>query len=298
MSKPKVLVLGATGMLGHQVFQYLNNGSEYEVVGTCREPDTRIQKRMYGRTHAVLDVLLGHEDQLRDLFTEHGPFEYIINCIGAIKPTINEGNPASVADAIRLNSIFPHELAVMAGEFGGKIFHPSTDCVFSGDKRMPYKESDLPDATDVYGRSKVLGECPQAMNIRTSIVGPEMNTQRSLLEWYLDQDGEVNGFVNHHWNGMTTYQWAKVVYTIMKMGWWKPGIQHMPSLPVSKENLLWAFKKEFARVGRVCADIKPVKAPQEKWMTLKTEYPVYMMQLTVPHIIDQVRELVQKRYTS
>jgi dTDP-4-dehydrorhamnose reductase len=284
-------------MLGHQVYKFLKADKNLRVVGTCREPDNNIQKAMYGQFFPVIDALSDNLiKDLMDLCVAHGPFHYIINCIGIIKPAINEDNHRSVVDAIRINSTMPHIVAYIAECINAKVIHPSTDCVFSGKKKMPYLETDLPDATDIYGRTKVLGECPSSMNIRTSIIGPEMHTQRSLLEWYLSQTEEVSGFINHHWNGMTTLQWSRIVFNIIKMDRWKPGIQHMYSMPVTKENLLWAIKKEFVRAGIETVEIKPAKAPKEKWMTLKTNSPVYAMGFTIPHIIDQLRELVQARY--
>jgi dTDP-4-dehydrorhamnose reductase len=296
MSKKSILVLGATGMLGHQVYRYLRSKPEYEVIGTCREPNPRVQKKMYGQTFPVFDVLLGHEDQLRNLFIEYGPFDYIINCIGAIKPSINESNPASVADAIRLNAHFPHELVAHTFYFGGKIIHPSTDCVFSGNTKAPYLETDTPDAADIYGRSKAMGESSEAMNIRTSIIGPEIHSKKSLLEWYLEQQRCVNGYINHNWNGITTLQWAKTTHDIIQSEIWKPGVQHIYTTTITKARLLEIFRQEFAAVNIKGAEIKRVCAPQEKWMALISVNIPYLSQLPVPGIVHQVRELVQRRY--
>ena len=296
MSKKRVLILGATGMLGHQVYQYLKTNSDFEITGTCREPDPRIQKKMYGQVFPYFDALLLREFELQDLFTKHGPFKFIINCIGAIKPSINESNPASVADAVRLNAYFPHELVAYASVYGGKIIHPSTDCVFSGDQEAPYIENDIPDATDIYGRSKAMGESPGAMNIRASIIGPEIHTQRSLLEWYLGQQGRVNGYTNHYWNGITTLQWAKTALQIMESELWKPGIQHICTTSVTKARLLEIFKQEFAYANINGASVNRVCAPQTKWMTLGSQNLPYLSQILMPDIVGQIRELVQRRY--
>jgi len=294
----KVLVLGATGMLGHQVYKHLRRDTSLEVIGTCREPDVRIQKKMYGETFPVFDAFVPYvEARLQDLYATYGGFDYIINSIGVIKPAINEENPLCVAQTIRINAEFPHRLAAFCSSIGGKIIHPSTDCVFSGRGRKSYKEDDVPDATDVYGRTKILGECPTSMNIRTSIVGPEINTKRSLLEWFLSKgSGTVNGYTNHLWNGMTTLQWAKIVHNIIVMDRWKPGIRHFYSLPVSKADLLMIFKKEFIRADIVTPEVEPIKAKEDKCMLLKTNYPVYLGGFAIPHLIDQVRVMVQVRY--
>ena len=297
MSKKKVLVLGATGMLGHQVYRYFKGVSEFDVVGTCREPDRRIQKKLYGQTFPVLDLSMDWwSEQLDYIFTECGPFDYIINCIGAIKPNINEQNATSVARAILLNAEFPNLLVAYVTIHGGYIIHSSTDCVFSGHTTKSYIENDVPDATDIYGHTKILGECPEVMNIRTSIVGPEMHTKKSLLEWYLEQQGTVNGYINHVWNGLTTLQWAKTAAQIINDNLWKPGIQHIGSLPVTKTELLHIFQEEFDRVNIKTADINSIFATEEKRMVLDSIDSEYLDQLKIPSVQEQVRELVQRRY--
>jgi len=292
----KVLVLGATGCLGHQVYKYLCRDKTLQVLGTSREPDDNLQHLMYGRCFHLFDATKGGiEEKLRSLHSMFGPFDYIINSIGMIKPAINGNNPASIARAIRVNAEFPHKLADCFKESKCKIIHPSTDCVFSGDREMTaYYEKDTPDATDTYGRTKALGECLRVMNIRASIIGPELHTRRSLLEWFLNEEAEtVNGYTNHFWNGMTTLQWARIVYNIIQMNRWKAGIQHFYSNPVTKAELLQIFKEEFTNVGVTTPAVLPIEAPEKKSMLLNTLNYGYVAGFTIPSLRTQVRELAR-----
>lgn len=180
----------------------------------------------------------------------------VINCIGVTKPYCDD-----VERAIRVNALFPHRLPT------GTI-QIATDCVYSGDQGY-YVESDLHDATDVYGKTKSLGEAKHLNNLRCSIIGPEKKGRVSLLEWFLAQD-KATGYTNHFWNGITTLHFARICQGIIREGIELPSLQHIvPANVVTKAQLLRIIAKEYSR------DIEVVdaQAPMSVDRTLATENP-------------------------
>lgn len=182
--------------------------------------------------------------------------DWVINCIGMIKPYCED-----VPQAIRVNALFPHSLPK-------NTIQIATDCVYSG-KKGDYVETDLHDATDVYGKTKSLGEAPHIKNLRCSIIGPEIKNHISLLDWFLAQE-EANGFTNHMWNGITTYHFSKICQGVLQGGLQLPDIQHIvPADKVSKHTLLSlisvAFKHDIL--------ISPTEADEVIDRTLSTNNP-------------------------
>jgi dTDP-4-dehydrorhamnose reductase len=200
----KILVLGATGMLGNVVLEYLSGVDGFVVAGTSTSTSEKFLN---------FNVLT---TSLDDVIGEFKP-DWVINCIGKIKPEINEGDSASVSNAIKVNALFPFELASAEGNFN--VIQIATDCVFSG-KTGSYAETDEHDATDVYGKTKSLGECNggRTLNIRCSIIGTEINKSKSLIGWVLNQPkgSKINGFLNHRWNGVTTLAFARITAGIIQ----------------------------------------------------------------------------------
>ena len=170
----------------------------------------------------------------------------IINCIGIIKPHINEKSPTSIINAFEINSIFPNVLIKMFSR--SKIIHFNTDCVFTG-KSGYYKENHIKDCDDIYGISKSLGEISskRVMNLRCSIIGKEKNTKFSLLSWFLNNKNiKINGFTNHYWNGLTTLALVKIVNGIIINKSFKHGLFNIvPSDTVTKYSLLKMFNNKF-----------------------------------------------------
>jgi dTDP-4-dehydrorhamnose reductase len=204
MKKTKVLVLGSEGMLGHVVKGYL-----------AKQPELSVQSA--GRSKND-DFLLDAEnfETLSPLRLDD--FDYVINCIGIIKPYCKDNDPVGVQRALKVNAQFPWELSKRIGS-STKVIQIATDCVYTG-KKGKYEEGDAHDPTDVYGKTKSLGEVfnnSNFLNIRCSIIGPEVKGKLSLLEWFLSQKSgsEVNGFSHHLWNGVTTLQFAKLCKKIM-----------------------------------------------------------------------------------
>lgn len=206
----RVLILGNTGMLGHMVEHVL-------------AADTRFTVRGVGRAACnVFDVIASHGEAIPANGALHALLsraDSVINCIGITARHIDDADPASVARAIRVNAEFPHALAAVAAQHGVRVLHMSTDGVFSGQIVDSYTEDAIPDATDTYGRTKLLGEsrASNVLNVRCSIVGPSPVKHEGLWEWIASQpDGAtVDGYTNHVWHGATTMQFAEFCQRIL-----------------------------------------------------------------------------------
>lgn len=234
----RVLVLGASGMLGSACFQVLNQSSHLTSVGTSRASSNKLVKFDSNR------------DSIIELLELTKP-DWIVNCIGIIKPYIDEKSAPSIGNAIKINSQFPFILASAAKDHNAKIIQIATDCVYSG-KSGKYKEHDLHDATDVYGKTKSLGEVPgpQTLHLRASIIGPEIGRSTSLLEWFRNQPigATVNGFTDHLWNGVTTYHFGRVVKGIIDGAIGEFGTVHLiPKDIITKAELLRIFAETYKR---------------------------------------------------
>ena len=245
MELKKVLILGATGMLGSACRQVLMSDTQLEIIGTSRNPSQEFVE---------LDAL---NCDLNFFLNQTEP-TWIINCIGIIKPYINQNDPVTIENAISINSGFPFLLASAAKKIGAKVIQIATDCVYSG-VNGSYTESDLHDATDIYGKTKSLGEVPalNVMHLRASIIGPEVGRSTSLLEWFINQPkgANLNGFTDHIWNGVTTHAFGKICLGIINNNLFQPGLQHLiPKDKVTKAELLRIFARAFNRPDIVISD--------------------------------------------
>ena len=208
-----VLILGYDGMLGSMVYDFLSWNNNLNLALTYF--NTKIETNIMHRDFLVhfLDASGNPQERLHLLLSEINP-DYIINCIGIIKPYCRDDDRIGVLRAIEVNARFPHLLSDLSWQVNPKtrIIQIATDCVFDGIKGR-YCEDDLHNALDVYGKTKSLGEvkCNNFLNIRCSIIGPELYNKLSLFEWFLahnDKD-KVIGYDHHIWNGVTTLQFAQ-----------------------------------------------------------------------------------------
>ena len=198
--KKKVLVLGSSGMIGHQVFNYLFNTDKYEIFNLS------YRKKINNET-IICNVR--NEEKFIKIINSISP-QIIINCIGVLINGANK-NPQNT---IFLNSYMPHLLMNLCNKLNSKLIHISTDCVFSGEKEMPYIEKDFKDGKDTYAKSKGLGEIinDNHLTLRTSVIGPELKSDgEELFHWFMSQSGEINGYTKVIWSGVTTLILAKVV---------------------------------------------------------------------------------------
>ena len=216
----KLFVLGSRGMLGRYVYSYLKQF--YEVIELNRNEIDASNINEEGLTHTLLQLSIKEND-------------VIINCMGSIKPRVDE---LGDLNAIRVNSVFPRILANVCSFFNAKLIHPTTDCVYSGNKGN-YTEKDKYDVSDVYGMTKALGEPNNCTVIRTSIIGEEVTQRRSLVEWIKSERGNtVFGFTNHYWNGVTCLQFSIVCHQIIEKNSFWMGVRHIYSNIIDKRELV------------------------------------------------------------
>lgn len=252
----KVVVLGALGMAGHIMAEYLDKTGDYEVFGIARQPGRYID--------AVLDVT--DFGTLHEYLENIGP-AYVINCVGALVAHARD----RAADAILLNSYLPHFLADLGKRLDFKLIHISTDCVFSG-KEGGYREDSFRDGDDNYARSKALGEVinDRDLTIRTSIIGPELkNDGTGLLDWFLKQQSSANGYTKAFWSGVTTLELAKATHEMIRQN--ITGLYQLcPKDKISKYDLL----KLFARIWNKQIEIIPYEghAVDKSLVCTRTEF--------------------------
>jgi len=231
----KVLILGASGMLGNAMMCKLSQNRALDIYGTLRSAASLnyFEPELAGRIITGVDV--EHQDSLLNAFARVRP-DVVINCVGLIKQ-LAEGNDPLVA--LPINSILPHRLARLCLLSGARLVHMSTDCVFDG-RRGGYLESDLPDAKDLYGRSKYLGEvsAPHTITLRTSIIGHELASSNGLIDWFLNQTGVVKGYARAIFSGLPTVELASVVSELVLPRPDLSGVYHVAAAPISKYDLL------------------------------------------------------------
>lgn len=230
----KILILGATGMLGSSLLRYFSERvGEFLTAGTVRKspklPDAGCF-RLYEGVNA------GNLDSVRKVFRDFQP-DVAVNCIGIIKQLEAAKDPLL---CLEINAMFPHRLLRIAAESHTRLVHISTDCVFSGAKGM-YTETDDPDAEDVYGKTKFLGELaasPNAITLRTSIIGHELHSALSLVDWFLSRTEPVTGYTKAVFSGFPTVEIAEVIEKQVIPNQALYGLYHLSADPVNKDSLL------------------------------------------------------------
>jgi len=244
--KKKVLVLGSTGLIGHQVHNYLKNSCNYNLVNISFR--NKLQK----------DTILAdarNETEFDSYIKKIRP-DFIINCIGVLI-SHSKNFPE---DAISLNAYLPHRLEKLANSLNAKLIHMSTDCVFSGRKNSPYIESDEKDGFDNYAKTKNEGEIinNKHLTIRTSVVGPELKSNGDeLFNWFMNQDRDISGYTRAIWSGVTTLELAKAVQWSIEND--ITGLYHLSNnQTITKDNLLNLFMK----YTRKKIKINPIAGPK------------------------------------
>ena len=231
----KILVLGASGMLGNAVYRLLSEKSGLEVRGTVRSTAAMRNFRSELAGNLICGVDVEQSDALIGLLERERP-TVVINCVGLVKQLADAENPLN---AVPINTLLPHRLAKICALLGARLVHVSTDCVFSGAKGG-YTEDDLPDAVDLYGRSKQLGEVayPNSVTLRTSIIGHELQSSHGLINWFLQQETRCKGYTNAIFSGLPTVVLARVIRDYVLCNPSLQGIYHVAAMPISKFALL------------------------------------------------------------
>jgi dTDP-4-dehydrorhamnose reductase len=295
----RVLILGANGMLGSEVYNQILTEPDLKVEGTTRNGSPIGSKALKS---IELNLSTSYHSTLAQLVPK---FDYIVNCVGVIPQKYSDKIGQNISSAIKVNSIFPNVLNDFASEFDTRVIQIATDCVFSGNKG-DYSESSIPDPSDLYAVTKEIGEIKSAnfMNIRCSVIGPEIDSSHSLFSWLLNhqRNEEVRGFKNHFWNGITTLAFAKIAKGIIKENEFKDGIQHLiPNDTASKFRLLEMIAFHADR-----SDLKIIPWEHEQTIrrNLATDKPsvnVRLWQLgrydQIPNIEDLIEETVTEKRT-
>lgn len=247
----KILVLGVTGMLGNAVLRLFAQDNVHQVFGSIRSTGAlRLLPREL-HSNVICGVNVENIDSLTHLFAVVHP-DVVINCVGLVKQ-LAEADDALAA--IPINALLPHRLARLCEVAGARLVHMSTDCIFSGAKGM-YTEADASDAKDLYGRSKYLGEVdyPHAITLRTSIIGHELDGVRSLIGWFLAQEGSVKGFKRAIFSGLPTVEIARVIRDHVIPQPELHGLYHVSAEPISKFDLLTLVAQTYRKTIDVSAD--------------------------------------------
>ena len=284
------------------LLDYLSRDPALELTATVRSEALATRyKEVYPEVRWEL-----YDADANDLWDELSVLDghdWVISAIGFTKTLISDGDGSATELAIRTNSLLPYAIGRRAQAAGTKVLQIATDCVYSGSRGL-YLETDSHDPHDVYGMTKSLGEAaPYIRHLRCSFVGPEPRARHLLLEWFLGQSraADVNGYVNHLWNGITTLHGAMLCRAIITHDMAIPSLQHVvPEGVVTKYELLNYFAREFHREDM---SITPFQAPVGIDRTLATNdeslnrelweaagYPV------PPDIPQMVRELAEYDY--
>jgi len=250
----KILVMGVTGMLGSTVFKFFSENTVHDVYGTLRRKSglTFFDKKHHLKLIPEVDVL---EERSLSLIIEKIKPDIVINCIGLIKQISNVNDPLLV---LPINAMFPHNLAKLCSVSNARLILISTDCVFSGSKGM-YVESDVSNAEDLYGKSKYIGEVnnlPHVVTLRTSIIGHELNSIFSLVDWFLSQSGSVKGYSQAIFSGLPTIELARVIYDYVITEPQLNGLYHVSVKPIDKLSLLKIIAETYNKDIKIIQDNK------------------------------------------
>lgn len=242
--KKRVLIIGASGMLGSTLFRKLSTHSKLEVFGTVRTSRSANFFPPTLREKIIQNINVDGETGLLTAFSASKP-DIVLNCVGIIKQLPGSHNHL---ESLGINATLPHRLAKFSKAVDARLIHFSTDCVFSGKKGM-YHETDLPDAYDLYGRSKLLGEVDydNAITLRTSIIGHELNSSNSLVDWFLSQSENVKGYRKAIFSGLPTTEIARVVHDYVLPNENLKGLYHLSVDPINKHDLLTLISEAYEK---------------------------------------------------
>jgi dTDP-4-dehydrorhamnose reductase len=247
----KILIIGASGMLGSALFRFLSYSANFDVYGAVRSGSIINLFDQQLRNKLIINVDISDFDSLINLHNSLRP-NLVINCVGVVKQLEASFDPLT---SIPINSLLPHRLAKLTQLIGARFIHISTDCVFSGAKGY-YNEADIPDADDLYGRTKLLGEVDysNSVTLRTSIIGHELQGKRSLIDWFLSESGTVSGYRNAIFSGLPTVELARVIQDFVIPNPNLSGLFHVSVEPISKYDLLKLVADQYKKAINIIPD--------------------------------------------
>lgn len=277
----KILVFGASGMIGSAMFRVLDGKKEWQVYGTLRSAEMRKFFSSVSTEHLLDGVHVEDHDALVRVFAQVRP-DVVVNCIGLTKHH-READDAILA--IPLNALLPHRLAELCAVAKARLIHVSTDCVFSGAKGG-YTEDDPADASDLYGKAKLLGEVyyQHTITLRTSTIGHELQSAYGLLDWFLSQQGQCKGFARAVFSGLPNTVFAQVVRDVVIPRPDLSGLYHVGARPIGKYDLL-----------HLIADIygKSIDIVLEDKFTIDRSLNSERFQKATGYVAPEWRELIQ-----
>ena len=277
-------------MLGHQLVESLP--SSFDIVATYRlGSDEYTEISSYQPPKCLYDVKAQEFSSVEAAILESRP-DAIINSIGIVKQRVDAND---AIPSIEVNALFPHKVNNLASTLGARFINISTDCVFSGKKGM-YCEVDVPDAEDLYGRSKLLGEVAteNSLTLRTSIIGLELSRKESLIEWFLRQRGSIKGYRGAIYSGFTTLEMARVIANILMNYPQARGLYHVASRPIDKFTLLSMLRDRL----KFDLDIEPdVEFISDKSLNSKRfEIEFHYSPPSWNEMIDELANQIEERY--
>jgi len=230
----RILIIGGDGMLGHQLLMSLSGRHEVKV--TLRQDKAAYTKyQLFNSENSFYAIDIRRIQDLLPVLAEFKP-EAVINAVGIVK---QRKDAKEIIPSLEVNALFPHQLSLMCQAINARLIHISTDCIFDG-KKGKYTQNDPSDAEDIYGKTKYLGEvnAPNAITLRTSIIGLELSRKTSLIEWFLAQTGSIKGFKKAIYTGITTLEMSRVIELLLLKFPLLSGVFHLSSEPINKYDLL------------------------------------------------------------
>lgn len=239
----RILIVGANGMLGSSLLRYFTQYSRYDVLGTVRSNSAKAKLSKQGFDNIISQVDVLEYETIENVISDWKP-DFLFNCVGIIKQLDAAKNNIL---SLSINSLLPHQLAKTCTRNETKLIHFSTDCVFSG-KQGNYCEESFPDAYDLYGKSKQLGEVVYDghLTLRTSIIGHEISSQHSLIDWFLSQKNYIYGYSKAIFSGMPTVYVAEIIHDYILPNPNCCGLRHLSVDPIDKFSLLKLVKKQYS----------------------------------------------------
>ncbi|MFT5519469.1 MAG: dTDP-4-dehydrorhamnose reductase [Enterobacterales bacterium] len=239
----KILILGGSGMLGFQLFKEWRESHTVRLTLRGSKEDYPTNTLLNADTN-YFNVDVSLIDCLKSVLNDFRP-DVVVNAIGITKQ-LTETLPVEVTNYV--NARFPHFLSDICGQHQCRLIHMSSDCVFSG-KKGDYTEDDKPDAEDLYGQSKYLGEvsASHVLTLRKSTIGLELSSSHGLIEWFLQQQGNVRGYTKAIYSGLIASELASVIEKVLLGYPGLNGVFHVASQAISKYDLLLKLSQHLNR---------------------------------------------------
>ncbi len=233
----KIVILGSNGLLGNTISKYFFERADYQTIAVLRNySKLKLFNQKYHKNFLIIENILDYNETKKKL--QRLRPNILINCLGITNKEKIE-NSRQIENIININSLLPHRLQRICAEMGTRLIHLSTDCIFSGSRGL-YSENDIPDPTDIYGRSKLLGELDldNTLTIRKSVIGHELVSRKGLLEWFLNQNSSIQGYKNVIFSGLTVLELAKLIDKYIFPRTDLKGILNISGESISKFDLL------------------------------------------------------------